>query len=144
MNTQANKHLHRTLLIGGISAIVVGGIAIGSLAISAQGVDGILAPAALPEAAAPTAIAAPAVPTFPCAECGMIESTREIEVAGEKLDVCAPGRSVAAKRSKIEAKRIRNYEVTIRLQDGSKRVITDAAPERWRQRERVTIIAGME
>jgi hypothetical protein len=40
MNTQVNKPMHLPLLIGGIAAILVGGIAIGSLALSAQGFNG--------------------------------------------------------------------------------------------------------
>ena len=56
MNTQANKLLHLPLLVGGIAAILVSGIAIGSLAISAQGFNRIPAPAE-----SPAAIAAPAM-----------------------------------------------------------------------------------
>jgi hypothetical protein len=37
-----------------------------------------------------------------------------------------------------------SYAITIRLRDGSMRVITDAHPAKWRPGERVTLIAGME
>jgi len=144
MNTQANKPLHLPLLVGGIAAILVSGIAIGSLAISAQGFNGIPAPAEPPVAAAAPAIAAPGARAYRCAECGVIESTRKIEAADEKTGVDASGRITAGNRGGIERKPVRNYEITIRLRDGSMRVITDANPARWRHGERVTIIAGSD
>jgi hypothetical protein len=144
MNTQANKPLHLPLLVGGIAAILVSGIAIGSLAISAQGFNGIVAPAEPTEGAAAPAIAAPDARAYRCAECGMIESTREIDAPDEKTGVSASGRIAAGNRGAIEAKPVRNYEITIRLRDGSMRVITDANPARWRHGERVTIIAGAD
>ncbi|MGB5081937.1 MAG: hypothetical protein WBO23_14470 [Burkholderiales bacterium] len=64
-----------------------------------------------------------------CAECGLIESIRKIEEAGESP-------SAAAARSG-------GHEITVRLQDGSSRVMTDANPGRWRLGERVMIIDGL-
>jgi len=142
MKTQANKPLHLPLLIGGIAAILVSGIAIGSLAISGQGFNGINAPAELPAGAAAPAIAAPGVRAYRCAECGVIESTREIEASDEKTGVNASGPIAAG--GATEGKPVRNYEIIIRLQDGSMRVITDANPASWRHGERVTIIAGVD
>ena len=142
MNTQANKPLHLPLLVGGIAAILISGIAIGSLAISAQGFNGIPAPAEPPVAAAAPAIAAPGARAYRCAECGVIESTRKIEAPDEKTGVNASDRITAGNRGAIERKPVRNYEIIIRLQDGSMRVITDPKPATWRHGERVTIIAG--
>lgn len=144
MNAQANKLLRRPLLVGGIAAILVSGIAIGSLAISAQGVNGTPAAAEPTEVAAAPAIVAPGARVYRCAECGVIESTREIETPDEKTAGNAPGRIAAGNRGAIEAKPIRNYEITIRLRDGSRRVITDAHPARWRHGERVQVIAGAD
>lgn len=144
MNTQGNKLLHLPLLIGGIAAILVSGIAIGSLAISAQGFNAAPEPAAPPEVAATPDIAAPGARAYRCAECGVVESTREIEAPGEMTGGNASGRNVARNRGAIEARPIRNYEITIRLRDGSRRVITDAHPARWRHGERVQVIAGAD
>jgi outer membrane lipoprotein SlyB len=36
-----------------------------------------------------------------------------------------------------------NYEITVRLQDGSSRVMIDTNPGRWRLGERVKIIDGL-
>jgi len=144
MNTQANKLLHLPRLVGGIAAILVSGIAIGSLTISAQRLDGIFAPAEPPEATAAPAIAAPRARAYGCAECGVIESTREIEAPDENTGINASGRIAAGNGSEIEGMPFRTYEITIRLQDGSMRVITDANRASWRQGERVTIIAGAD
>ena len=142
MTTQSNAPLRLPLWVGGIAAILVSGIAIGSLAISAQGSSGVHASVEPPEVAAASAIAAPGARTYRCPECGVIESTREIEAPDERTGVNASGPIAAG--GGTEGKRFRNHEITIRLQDGSMRVITDANPARWRNGERVTIIAGLD
>ncbi len=142
MNTQANKALHLPKLVGGIAAILVSGIAIASLAISVQGTDGFVAPAEPPEAAVGRSVATPPARIHRCAECGVIESTREIKASDETSGVNASGQIAAG--GEIQPKSARKYEITIRLKDGSMRVITDASPANWRQGERVTFIAGVD
>ena len=146
MNTQATQPLqrHLPLLVGGIAAILVSGIAIGSLAISTQSFNGIFVPAEPPESTAAPAIAAPGAHTHRCVECGVIESTREIEAPDEITWIDASARITASHRGEIEGKPVRSYAITIRLQDGSMRVITDANPAIWRRGERVNIIAGVD
>ncbi len=144
MNMQANKPLHLPLLVGGIAAILVSSIAIGSLAVSAQDINAIVAPAEPPAALAVPAIGPPGARAYRCSECGVIESTRKIEGPDENSGVNAPGRIAAGNQGGIEAKPVRNYEITIRLRDGSMRVITDAKPARWRHGESVIIIAGAD
>ncbi len=58
-----------------------------------------------------------------CAECGVIESVREIDAHGER-----------------PAESTRSYEFTIRFQDGSRRVFTEATPRNWRSGTRVKVI----
>lgn len=144
MNTQTNRLLHRPLLVGSIAAILVGGIAIASVAIPAQSFDGVPAGAPPAEAAALHASAAPLGHVYRCPDCGVIESTREIEGPDEQTGVGASGRASAGRRGGIEAKPFRNYEITIRMRDGSMRVIRDPRSARWRQGEPVTIIAGAD
>jgi outer membrane lipoprotein SlyB len=141
MTAQANKPLHLPKLVGGIAAILVSGIAIASLTISAQGHNGVFTAAEPPEATTALATATPSARAYWCPECGVIVSTREIEARDEKTGVGAPGRIGAG--GEIEGTRARNYEITIRLKDGSMSVITDPNPARWRQGERVTLIAGV-
>lgn len=58
-----------------------------------------------------------------CAECGVIESVREIDTRGEQ-----------------GAESTRSYETTIRLRDGSRRVFIEATPRMWRSGTRVMVI----
>jgi len=139
MNTQTNRLLHRPLLVGGIAAILVSGVAIASVAISAQGFDGIFGGAPPAASAAVRASPASVVHSYRCADCGVIESTRTIEDADDQTGVGASG-----KGGGIEARPFRNYEITVRMQDGSMRVIKDPRSARWRQGEPVTIIAGAD
>jgi hypothetical protein len=121
MKTQANQPLHLPLLSGTMTALLVSGIVIASLAISAQGFDGVMALARPPEAVE-QAGAAPVASK--CAECGVIESMRRIDAPDEQT--------------------VGSYAITIRLQDGSMRTITDTHPAKWRQGERVTLIGAAE
>ena len=58
-----------------------------------------------------------------CAECGVIESVREIDTRGERA-----------------AESTRSYEVTIRFQDGSRDVFSEATPRTWRSGTRVMVV----
>jgi hypothetical protein len=69
---------------------------------------------------------------------------REVNAPDETAAIESPGRGAAGKRRAIEAKPPGIYEITIRMQDKSMRVITDAKPARWRRGEPVTIIAGVD
>jgi hypothetical protein len=136
MNTPANKPLHLPLLVAGIAAVLVSGIAIASLAISGQGLNGRIAPDA-------PAVAAPGAQSYRCAGCGVIESTREIEAPADKHGADASGQLAVCNPGEIRRHAPRQREITVRLQDGSMRVITDAKPAQWKRGEAVTIIAGM-
>lgn len=142
MDTQANKLLHLPLLSGSVAALLIGGIVIASLAISAQGFDGVFAPAKPLEAAATPAGTAPGA--YRCAECGVIEAMQKIEVPDELIRVHALDRIAAGTRNEMEGNRRGNYVITIRLQDGTMRTITDANLAKWRTGERVTLIGAAE
>lgn len=60
-----------------------------------------------------------------CADCGVIAGVRDLGVEGE-------------------TKRPGVYEFTLRLADGSTRVVTDANPAAWRLGERASIIDGIQ
>lgn len=144
MNAQVKRFLHLPVLVVGIAAILLSGIVIASLAFSGQQSDGVVAPHEAPDAAALAALAAPVSRARRCAECGVIESVREIEAADDNAAARTPARSAAGQRGEIEAKPRASHEITIRMQDGSMRVITDAKPANWRRGEPVTIIAGVD
>lgn len=144
MNAQKFKSLRLPPLVLGISAVLVSGIAIASLALSGPGFSGDLAPAAVSEAAAEQTSTARAGGAYRCAGCGVIVSVREIDAFGEPAEIDAPSRIAAGAGGGIAATPPRNYEITIRMQDGAMRVIQDAKPAQWRRGEPLTVIAGAD
>lgn len=119
-----------------------------------------------PQHVAPARVAAAAI----CAECGVIESVREIDAKGAGSGVGAVGggvvggllgNQVGAGRGKSvmtvvgvvggalagnevekRVKTTKSYEVTVRLNDGSSRVITEAHLPPWRTGDKVKLIDG--
>lgn len=77
-----------------------------------------------------------------CPECGMIVSMREIERHDEDSGPGAAAGVTAANRDEIRVNTTRSYEITVRMADGSSRVIYAANPARWRTGERLIVIAG--
>jgi outer membrane lipoprotein SlyB len=105
-----------------------------------------------------------------CAECGVIESSREISTkssgsglgavggavvggilghqvgGGRGQDVAtvvgAVGGAVAGNEIEKRAKANRTSEVTVRMEDGSSRVIQQASASTWRNGDRVRVIDG--
>lgn len=125
--------------------------------------------AALPAArTAPAAAAAAAPPA--CAQCGVIESTRVVEVRPEGSGIGAVGgavvggilgnqvgggrgREVATVAGAVggvvvgneiekRMKTTSSYEVTVRLEDGSLRVVREANPPAWRTGQKVKVVEG--
>jgi hypothetical protein len=67
------------------------------------------------------ALGDPVVQARRCANCGWIESKREIVPAV------------------VERHAVRSYEYTVRMSDGSSSVFQQALPATWRLRERLTV-----
>ena len=123
VNTQREKSLHPSLLLGGIAAILLCGIATSTLMLHSSEADTIATAAEEQKENLNSGIHS----GRSCPECGVIQSAREIEVPGAAAGTLTPPRG---------------YEITVRLQDGSTQVITDPNPARWKSGERVSIIAG--
>jgi outer membrane lipoprotein SlyB len=122
-----------------------------------------------PDYVAPPAKIEPAKPI--CHECGVIEAVREIEKKGEGSGLGAVaggvaggllgrqtgggrgrdvmtvlgaiGGAVAGNAVEKNVKKVKNYEVAIRFDDGSSRLITQDNPPAWRSGDRVKIVDGM-
>lgn len=112
----------------------------------------------------------PTVAATKCADCGVVESVREVESKGEGTGLGAVGgavvggvlgREIGGGRGKDVAtvigavggvvagneieKRVRatkSYEVDIRLDDGSRRVVREANLPAWRAGDRVRVVDG--
>jgi len=131
------------------------------------------------KAAAPTAHSAPApvqvasnVPARrTCAECGVIESVREIQHKGEGTGLGAVGGAVvggllgnqvgsgrgntaatvvgavggviAGNEIEKRVKSTKGYEITVRFEDGSSRVISAASAPAWRTGDHVRVVDGV-
>ena len=106
-----------------------------------------------------------------CAECGVVQSVREIATKGEGSGlgavggavvggvlghqvgggrgqdiatvVGAVGGAVAGNEVEKRAKSGKSYEITVRLEDGSSRVINEANAPSWRTGDRVKVINGV-
>lgn len=105
-----------------------------------------------------------------CAECGVIESVREIDAKGSGSGlgavggavvggllgnqagggrgkdvmtvVGAVGGAVAGNEVEKRVKTTKTYEVTVRLYDGSSRVISQASAPTWRTGDKVKVVNG--
>jgi outer membrane lipoprotein SlyB len=106
-----------------------------------------------------------------CAECGVVQSVREIETKGEGSGlgavggavvggvlghqvgggsgqkiatvVGAVGGAVAGNEVEKRVKSGKSYEITVRLEDGSSRVINEATAPSWRPGDRVKVVNGV-
>lgn len=120
--------------------------------------------------APPAQVASSAPVRAKCSECGVIESTREISAKGEGSGlgaaggavvggllghqvgggtgkqiatvVGAVGGAVAGNEVEKRVKSTKSYEITVRLEDGSTRVIQEANPPSWRNGDHVRIVDG--
>ncbi len=109
-------------------------------------------------------------PPARCAECGVIEATREIGVKGAGTGLGAVGGAVvggllgsqvggghgtqvatvlgavggglAGNEVEKRVKTTKSYEITVRMEDGSSRVFTQSTAPAWRNGEHVKIIDG--
>jgi len=120
---------------------------------------------------APSQIASNATARARCAECGVIEAVREIDTKGEGSGlgavggavvggvlghqvgggrgqdiatvVGAVGGAVAGNEIEKRVKSSKSYEITVRFEDGSSRVINEASAPSWRTGDRVKVINGV-
>jgi outer membrane lipoprotein SlyB len=105
-----------------------------------------------------------------CAECGVIESVREVDAKGKGSGLGAVGGGVvggllgnqvgggrgkdvltavgvvggalAGNEVEKRVKTTKSYEVTVRLHDGSSRVISEAGVPTWRTGDKVKVVNG--
>jgi outer membrane lipoprotein SlyB len=106
-----------------------------------------------------------------CTECGVIDSIREVTTKGEGSGlgvvggavvggllgnqvgagsgkdvatvVGAVGGAVAGNQIEKSVKSTKSYDITVRFEDGSSRVIHEANPSAWRLGDRVKVINGV-
>jgi outer membrane lipoprotein SlyB len=119
----------------------------------------------------PVQVASNAPAKLKCAECGVIESVREIQHRGEGTGLGAVGGAVvggllgnqvgsgrgntaatvvgavggviAGNEIEKRVKSTKGYEVTVRFDDGSSRVISAASAPTWRTGDHVKVVDGV-
>ena len=127
-------------------------------------------PAAAKAKAPPAPVASSAPVSAKCSQCGVIESVREIAASGEGSGlgavggavvggllgnqvgggsgkkiatvVGAVGGAVAGNEVEKRVKSTKSYDITVRMEDGSTRVIQEANPPSWRNGDHVKIVDG--
>ena len=179
METQAKRSPHTLFWIAGIAVTVFS--AVGIAAIMGWIPTSTSSPSTLAKQS--TARAKPAAGAYSaaeqaraqarvrCAECGVVESVREIGTKGEGSGIGAVGGAVvggvlghqigsgrgqdiatvvgavggAVAGNEIEkhVKSSKSYEITVRFEDGSSRVIHEASAPAWRTGDRVKVINGV-
>jgi outer membrane lipoprotein SlyB len=184
METKTSNSPHPLLWIAGIALIVFCGAGVSAImgwlpGTSADPAQQLSAPADKPKSApakvAATPAARPAAPAVvaatKCAECGVIQSVREIESKGpggsgigviggavvggllgnqvgdgngKKLAtvVGAVGGAVAGNEIEKRVKKTVSYEITVRLDDGTTREFTEETSPSWRSGDKVRIVNG--
>lgn len=139
IESRANEAPSLLQLLTGVAGIL---LATYGFALAMLWLPGSTAVAAVSDAALPAMASADKPRGEPkCPECGTIGTTRQIlpldEPPGERL-AAAVGRGGGRQLVALA----KNYEVTVRMQDGSQRVFLEASATHWRQGERIILIDG--
>jgi outer membrane lipoprotein SlyB len=186
MEMQASKSPHPLVWVAAIALIVFCGAGAAAFlgwiptSMGKPAEDAALAkvdkPKATPAKVAGTQVAAAkapaaAVAAVKCAECGVIQSVREIETKGEGSGigvvggavaggllgnqigggdgkkimtvVGAVGGAVAGNEIEKRVRSAKSYEITVRFDNGSSRVISEANAPTWRQGDKVKVVNGV-
>lgn len=149
--TKSARRLPLLAAIAGIVAIVLCIAAVarmaGSLAYPVGGFGDVIADEVLPAASAkPGSGESPALADSRakrrCPECGVIVSMRMVDAGGPDAGGEAARHGTPSDQGAMRELPAKRFEFVVRRQDGSRRVIIDADPTRWRMGERVIVIDG--
>lgn len=77
-----------------------------------------------------------------CEQCAVVTSIREIESLGHEVHSGAGSSATKDIGNVMTEESARRYDITVRMQDGSIRVIEQAGPANWRVNERLILIGG--
>lgn len=151
MSAHASRFACPPRLTAGMAAILAGATGIATAMIWLGASPGASDPApvldSLPAAVAehnvPERVAADGIRARPkCPGCGVIVSMREVDLQGEASSQAVAGGVLTENSEEARLTPARSHEITIRMADGSGRVINHASPASWRPGERVVVIDG--
>jgi outer membrane lipoprotein SlyB len=177
---QARKSLHPLAWAAGLALIVFSAVGVGAfMGWIPTSMGGSNDKAALttqatgtPEAVRAKARTLPArLASSKCADCGVVESVREVDVEGQGSGlgaasgavvggvlgnqvgggrgkdvmtvVGAVGGAVAGNEVEKRVKSTKRYEITVRFDDGSSRAISEANAPPWRAGDKVRVVNGV-
>lgn len=147
MSAHASRFVHLPMPIVGVTAILTGAIAIAAVMIWLDASSSVLDPVpALDNPVAAHTVperASDGVRVRPkCPGCGVIVSMREVDPQSEASAQAAPDGALVSNPGEVQSAPARSHEITVRMADGSSRVINHASPASWRPGERVVVIDG--
>ena len=171
MEMQASKSPHPLLWVAAIALIVLCGAGVAALmgwipaSMGKPGDPGLAGKLDRPKTAATARVAAI------CAECGVVQSVHEIDTKGKGTGigvvggaavggvvgnqvgdgdgrriatvVGAVGGAVLGNEIEKRVRTTKSYEITVRFEDGSSRVITEPDATAWRAGDKVKVLNGV-
>src|SRR2546421_1153500 len=169
METQSGKTLHPLLWIAGIAVVMFCGLGVAAMM---GWIGGSAAKTAEPSPISKLDKArAPHAAAKLCLECGIVQSVHEVDTKGKGSGAGAVGGAVVGgvvghqvgegddrkigavvgavaggllgNEIEKQVKTSKNYEVTVRFDDGAVRVINEATAPSWRVGDKVKVIAGV-
>jgi outer membrane lipoprotein SlyB len=177
MSTQITKSTPPLMWIAGIAIILFSLVGIAAIlgwlpsSIGNPNVKTELSSAGAKARTTPTPVAKNARAKATCAECGVIQSTREVvkpgdggaigivggavvggllgnQVGGGRgKDIAtvagAVGGAVAGNEIEKRVDTTKHYEIVVRFDDGTSRVFTESKPTAWRTGDRVKVVDGV-
>lgn len=75
-----------------------------------------------------------------CDTCGVVESVKGSERLAQSSGLPAIGAMAAGNEIEKQSSTARNYEITVRMDDGAVRVIRETGPLRWRAGDHIKIV----
>ena len=160
METQASRHISGRVVIAGLAValfFVIGVTAILEWMPPTNGGQGGTIPSGSGPHASPTSVASNAYVGTVCGRCGVVESAHQVGLARNTADVGVAARAfgndlttvlavvvsaLTGNRFAEESKATSVYQVTVRFEDGSSRVLTSVGTRAWVPGDRVKVIRG--
>jgi hypothetical protein len=78
-----------------------------------------------------------------CSECGVVQSVHEIDTKGKGSGIGAVGGAVVGNAIEKHVTSGKSYEISVRFEDGSSRVVTEHDATAWRAGDKVKVLNGV-
>jgi Na+-transporting methylmalonyl-CoA/oxaloacetate decarboxylase gamma subunit len=141
MENQGNRTPSVRLQMGGIAAVL---LSLGALAAMIAGMPSVAAVSSAPTVASAVSTDEPKPRVRDrCDQCAVVTAVRDIEPLEHGIHSGAGRRTTTDVGNVMTGESARRYEVTLRMRDGSIRVIVQAGPANWRVNERLILIGGV-